>query len=758
MSVDPREKLETPSGATEAAPIESQHQMQPPRAMAAWAAATLAVGVVAWAMTRVIGLPDWVVPGSLGAMLAALLATAITMKVRPHVPWRRTWIGGAVAVVVFASFVVGFMVTRALGIGPAASLIGAGKLSDGERLIITDFKSPANDSILGLTITDALRWNLEQSTALHVVSRRSMNETLRLMQRPLNTVVNVDVGRELATRDGAKAVLDGDVASIGGRYVLSARLLSPNAGEELASFREEAASRDELIAAIGRLDKQLRSKVGESLKSVNDASPPERVATGSIAALSKYAAALRAFDQTGDYDRTAPLLDQAVAIDSTFALAWRRLASDFSVIGERDSAARAAAKAYAHRERLSETERGLTIGTYYAVGPAVDDERALDAFENVLARDSTNDVALDGASRILARRRDYDRAAIYSLRAAAQDKGISSPIPWQNAVTWSLPARGLATMDSIMRLWAARAPSEPTRLLFQARAATFGHRDYDGGEQNYAAIRPRIAASPALTDTALLDQSALMFLRGRLREGFQYRNDVRKRQAGRGERLAPLLAALDSAQVISRIEENGPQARAVLRRALSLTSLDSVAAVDRPYRQVLAAMASMGDTTGLAQTRADVQRTLVAEGKTIERPSVEAMADGQVELVAGRYGGAIQKFNEADRLRMPCVECVAASRFLAFDRLGQTDSAIAAGEAFLKVDHLTAPLNDALYRAGILQRLGELYEAKHVPYKAVQRYEEFVELWKRADPELQPRVREVRGRLDRLRAEIVRKG
>lgn len=31
-------------------------------------------------------------------------------------------------------------------------------------------------------------------------------------------------------------------------------------------------------------------------------------------------------------------------------------------------------------------------------------------------------------------------------------------------------------------------------------------------------------------------------------------------------------------------------------------------------------------------------------------------------------------------------------------------------------------------------------------------------LWKNADPELQPRVRDVRGRIDRLRAQIAKKG
>jgi tetratricopeptide (TPR) repeat protein/tRNA A-37 threonylcarbamoyl transferase component Bud32 len=781
----------TSSGAADAAPIVLQHQMKPARALTAWAVSTFVVALTAWAATTVIGLPDWVFPGSLGVMLAGLPAIAITwyvqhtarqaytttptftphgspsrpstlatmaMKASPHVSWRRTWIGGAVAVASFAALVVGFMVMRAFGIGPAGSLIGAHKLSSQERLIITDFKSPATDSTLGVTVTEALRADLDQSTALHVVSRQSMIATLRLLEKEPNTAMDFDVAREIATREGVKAVLDGGVVSLGGRYVLSARLLSPQDGEQMASFREEAANQNDLIPAIGRLVKQLRSKVGESLKSIHEATALERVTTGSIDALSKYAAALTVFDQTGDYDRTIPLLQQAVAIDSTFAMAWRRLSSDYWVTGRRELAAQAIARAYAYRDRVSEIERGLTVADYFGAGPEIDDERALEAYENVLARDSSHTIALNNASLILVRRRDYDRAETYFLRAASEDKGIPNPITWGNAINWGLQSRGLATTDSVMREWASRAPNQPSQLLWQARLTTFGHRDYDIGEQMYAAIRPRVAVSRTITDQLLIDQSNLMFLRGRLREGFQLRTEARTRQLQRGARISIFQAGLDSANVLSLVEENAVAARAVLGRTLERISPDSFPPVDRPFRQLLAVETYAGDTGGLAAARAGLQRTLAAQGRMIERASLETFADGQVEFARGHFTQAIEKFNEADRQRMPCVECVAAARFLAFDRLGQTDSAINAGEAYLKVDQISNTLNGALNRPGILQRLGELYEAKHVPYKAVPRYEEFIDVWKKADPELQPRVRDVRGRLERLRAEIVRKG
>jgi DNA-binding SARP family transcriptional activator len=55
------------------------------------------------------------------------------------------------------------------------------------------------------------------------------------------------------------------------------------------------------------------------------------------------------------------------------------------------------------------------------------------------------------------------------------------------------------------------------------------------------------------------------------------------------------------------------------------------------------------------------------------------------------------------------------------------------------------------------RRLGELYEAKGDIAGAIKNYEEFVKLWKDADPDLQPQVTEIRNRIARLRAAEAKK-
>ena len=57
---------------------------------------------------------------------------------------------------------------------------------------------------------------------------------------------------------------------------------------------------------------------------------------------------------------------------------------------------------------------------------------------------------------------------------------------------------------------------------------------------------------------------------------------------------------------------------------------------------------------------------------------------------------------------------------------------------------------DGLHLPAVYKRLGELYEEQGDRTKAASYFAKFVELWKDADPELQPKVREARARLVRL--------
>jgi hypothetical protein len=161
------------------------------------------------------------------------------------------------------------------------------------------------------------------------------------------------------------AVVAGDLTRAGKGWIVGLRLVTVS-GEELAAYRATADDTGELLEAIERVSRKLRGRMGESLARVNQTPDLEKVTTGSLEAFRLFAEGSRAVDVDHDFDRAVTQLKAAVAIDSQFAMAWRKLGVAY-VNGRfggglSDSAY---ARAFRFRARLPELERLRAEGSYY---------------------------------------------------------------------------------------------------------------------------------------------------------------------------------------------------------------------------------------------------------------------------------------------------------------------------------------------------------------------------------------------------------
>jgi tetratricopeptide (TPR) repeat protein len=213
---------------------------------------------------------------------------------------------------------------------------------------------------------------------------------------------------------------------------------------------------------------------------------------------------------------------------------------------------------------------------------------------------------------------------------------------------------------------------------------------------------------------------------------------------------ARLNIGLDSVLVAALVIEDPARARMLLDRAVRRTPIDSIPYLERNYDYYLAVAAFAGDTSRSRQWHAASRQAWAAAGNVVSRPAWESVADAELAIAEGRYADALSKLDEADRRNLPRTDILSGNRFLVLNRMQQADSAIAEGERYLAGTHSSRLGQDAGFLAGIRQRLGEMYEAKGDLDKALTHYQAFVELWKDADPELQPRVRDVRSRVERL--------
>ena len=413
------------------------------RALVIYGAAFVAVAVLAKAAIVGIGLPEWVFPGSLVVMALglpvvlwtgyvqrvtrrAITATptftpggtpstathgtiaTMALKAAPKVSWSRTARGGAWALGVFVTLIAVFMTMRAFGVGPFGSLLAAGKLNAREPVILTDFRTTNVDSTLGRVVSDAVRAGLSGSSAFTLVSPASVTAALAFMKQPPSVRIDSALARQIALREGVKAIVDGEVTGVAGGYIVSLRLVRADSGTELASFRETGDGPRGLIDAADRLARALRSRAGESLRSVNATPPLFRATTESLDALRKYSEAVRA-NLLGNPDAVL-LAREAVAIDSTFASAWSLLGATLSNYGYPRSAIDSAiSQAYRYRERLPARERDRVTARFFALGPGRDRARAITVLNSLASQGDTelNSPTLVNLAEQLRTRREY---------------------------------------------------------------------------------------------------------------------------------------------------------------------------------------------------------------------------------------------------------------------------------------------------------------------------------------------------------------
>jgi tetratricopeptide (TPR) repeat protein/tRNA A-37 threonylcarbamoyl transferase component Bud32 len=746
------------------------------KALGLYAGASVVAVVLAKAAIVGIGLPDWVLPGVVLVMalgLPVILVTAwvqratrrvltttptltpggtpveqgtlVTMAIKasPHMSWRRTAIGGVAAVGALVLLTGAWMTMRALGIGPAASLISSGKLGERERVILADFKSPATDSLLGPTVTEAFRTDLGQSRSLSVMPASAVRGVLQRMQRPTNVRVDYAVAREIATREGIKAVIDGDVVSLGGSYVLSARLVSAQSGEELATFRETADEAKDIIPAISRLSKSVRSRVGESLRAVQGARTLDKVTTPSLEALQRYVTAMRAVEVDGDFARFEELMNEAISIDTGFAMAYRKLAIELGNRAlQRPRVESLLQKAFDHVDRLSETERYIMLGSYYNQGPKPDEDKAAAAYESLLEIDPVNVTALNNLAVIYFERRDFAKAADLAQRAVAAQP--TAAVFFINVVESQLHLGKVREAEAAIAVAAQNMPRNPEVAFLRVDVAAEQLRV----DSAAAIMDSLIKARPndvATHRNAEFNLSGLREVTGRL--AISQRHLAAARQFARqlGNPQASLNAVLDSADVDSWYRGQNARALGVVDRVVALPLFDSVPPAQRPYARAGELYARLGKPDKARGLLRELERQ--PESQTPEGQREVHSLRGSVARAERRYDDAITEFRAADG--GGCVTCILPELALTYDLAGNVDSTIALLTRFT-MGRATPIRTNATWLALSHKRLGELLDGKGNAEAAASHYAQFVELWKNADAELQPQVQKARDRLKEL--------
>ena len=464
------------------------------------------------------------------------LPTPVTVEqnapVIPAQPTRELWTKrGIIVTAVLASAVL-------IAIAAIASwriVVARPMLTEADVVLLTSFVNKTGDPIFDNSLDKALEVKLTESPFLSLFSELGVRETMRMMRHDPTERVTRDLGIEICKRQSLKAVVVPEIAVVGSKYLITLEAIDARSQKTIARQQVEIASKDQVIAALGKAGSQLRRRLGESLSSLEKYDAPlDFATTGSLEALQSYRTGLLQF-RLGKFHDAIALLQRAVALDPQFCSAYRALGAVSANLGDYEASRMYHAKAFELKDRrLTQEENFLTTAVYNirVTGNLNKAIAELVLYTQAYPRSTIAHNVLGAAYLPMGRKeealQEFQRALAVSRVPAVTDSG--------NA-TYTLVTLGqFGEAKKILDQWQQQRGSLGTSQMVQRYQIAFFENDI--------ATMERLAREAPVDTFWLRFQQQLAFLRGdsgKLRSVGETLVDEQRR-AGRMENAADELA------------------------------------------------------------------------------------------------------------------------------------------------------------------------------------------------------------------------
>jgi len=623
--------------------------------------------------------------------------------------------------------------TRLLGYASAAilaiALVAAafflhGKahaLTNKDTIVLSDFENKTGDAVFDDALRQGLSVQLEQSPFLSMISESKVNQTLKLMGRLAGDSLTPEVTREVCQRTGSKAMLTGSIAGLGSQYVIGLKAVNCQNGDLLAEAQEQAAGKEAVLKALDAAAVSLRSKLGESISTVQEyATPLEDATTPSLEALKAYSLGVKTRYAKGD-TAAQPFYKRAVELDPNFAYAYLYLANTYHNLNEVGVAAEYARKAYKLREKVSELERLSIEGFYYlyVTGELEKAAQTYELWQQTYPRNYQPYVDLGLISSFLG---NYEKG-LEEFRGALR-------LDPNDVLSYSNLGGAYINLNRLDEAEAVFKQADERKL---ASELLLGNRYFLAFLKGDAAQMDQLATAAmgkaGAEDLLLAAQADTQVWYGKLKNA----RELTRRAMDSAEHndAKETAAAYQAESALREVEVgNREQARADANSALKL-------ALNRDVKAVTAlALARAADTAGAEKLAAELDKTFPLD-TLVQRywaPTVRAA----VAMQHSDPDLAMELLKQASPIELgsPSSLVYFAPVYLrgeAYLALGDGQRATTEFQKF--IDHRGVVQNlpwGALARLG----LGRAYALQGDTAKARTAYQDFLTLWKDADPDI----------------------
>jgi len=605
-------------------------------------------------------------------------------------------------------------------------------LTEKDSILLSDFTNTTGDPVFDSTLKKALAVSLGQSPYLNVVPDSKVQQTLKLMGKPAETRVTSDISREICQRAHIKAMLAGAIAPLGSEYVITLEAINSATGDSLAQVQEQATSKEQVLNALGLGADKLRGKLGESLASVQKFDKPlQEVTTSSLEALKAFTQAdeLR---EKGDALPPVALYQRAIELDPNFAMAYARLGNQYLTVGQADLARQNFQKAFELRERASEREKFYITGKYYdGTGQLEQAIQALELYVQTYPSDSSPLVNLSVAYQLLG---DFDKALTNTLEAIRLE-----PDSWYGYVNAGYCYTALGRFDEAKAVINTGLQKTNNAVIMHASLYYIALvQDDKAAEEREAGF---IKTSPSLDlQWVLANEAGLALAHGQR----QNAREIYTRESELAKRLGLTENEAAAIQLPAWIDllfgDTGDKSKSISQ------ATEALALADSPDVAILSA-----EIAALAGSEAQARRLM--EDVSRRRP-----LDTRFQTMLIPVVQAILSMNHGEAAK--AIDMLKAGE--PYDK-GTTDIHFTRGRAYLlnhqpaqAAQEFQAVLNlRGAYIGDPLMGLAQLYLARAYAQqndgaKARAAYQDFLALWKDADPDI-PILKEAKAEYAKLK-------
>jgi eukaryotic-like serine/threonine-protein kinase len=554
---------------------------------------------------------------------------------------------------------------------------------------------------------------------------------LKMMGQPTDAKLTPEIAREICERTASAAVLNGSIASLGSEYVLGLRAVDCRSGRVLDEEQGQATRKEGVLNALNQIAIRFRTRVGESLVSVEKYDTPlVDATTPSLEALKAYSLGQKKMGTGGD-TVARPFFRRAVELDPNFAMAYAYMATTYTNHGEPKLAGENIRKAYELRGKVSERERFYIESHYYWSGTGELEKAAavLEQWQQTYPGNYSPYVTLAATYRWLG---NPEKSLEQAREAMRLEPNYS--LTYFNLSADYLILNRLDDAEAVLKQAKERkleydwTPRQRYRLAF-----------LKGDTAGMAQVISDAMGKPGKEDIILAAQADTEAWYGRLKNARELKRRSMDSALHNGDKEAAALAEAEGA-LLEGAAGNRNLARADANAALKL-------APNRNVRESGAlAIAWAGDTVTAEKMAAALDKdfpldTLV---QTYWLPSIRAA----IALERKDPSKAVELLRVANGVELGDYRLIVVHlRGEAYLMLHDGSHAAAEFQKF--IDHRTLVAN---LEWGALARLGlaRAYAMQGNTEKARAAYQDFLTLWKDADQDL-PVLKQAQAEYSKLR-------